>query len=165
MPVVRTDGRAYGHVITKFSGMGRLPHLLTHGVPLRARELRYKQFFFGKVWLQGLIWEMKAPSKRVYRPTSPHSPNQQIHAYKNSNVNKVCVADIRFFSSVEICRLFLFDSPFSHCPYAPTILFSSLPHPLPLPRWSWKQWSWWTRCTKGNVTMVNVFPKGIFFPL
>ena len=70
-------------------------------------------------------------SKRAYRPTSPHSPNQKIHAYKNSNVNKICVADIRFYSSVEIWRLFLFDSPFSHCPYAPTILFSSLPHPLP----------------------------------
>ena len=42
MPVVRTDGRAYGHVITKFSQMGRLPHFLTHGAPLRARELRYK---------------------------------------------------------------------------------------------------------------------------
>ena len=32
-PVVRTDGRAYGHVITKFSRMGRLPHFLTHGAP------------------------------------------------------------------------------------------------------------------------------------
>ena len=72
-------------------------------------------------------------SKRAYRPTSPHSPNQHtIHAYKNSNVNKICVADIRFFSSVEIWRLFLFDSPFSHGPHAPNILFSS--HPLPLPR-------------------------------
>ena len=33
-----------GHVITKFSRMGSLPHFLTHGVPLRvlrARELRY----------------------------------------------------------------------------------------------------------------------------
>ena len=28
MPVVRTDGRAYGHVITKFSRMGRLLYLL-----------------------------------------------------------------------------------------------------------------------------------------
>ena len=28
-PVVRTDG----HVITKFSGMGRLPHFLTYGAP------------------------------------------------------------------------------------------------------------------------------------
>ena len=71
-------------------------------------------------------------SKRAYRPTSPRSPNQHtIHAYKNSNVNKVCVADIRFFSSVEIWRLFLFDSPFSHCSYAPTVLFSSFPHPPP----------------------------------
>ena len=52
MPVVRTDGRSlarsvYGHVITKFSGMGRLPHFLSYGAPptraLRARvELRYK---------------------------------------------------------------------------------------------------------------------------
>ena len=38
MPVVRTDGRAvgrsvYGHVITKFSQMGSLPHFLTHGAP------------------------------------------------------------------------------------------------------------------------------------
>ena len=50
-PVVRTDGRSlarsvYGHMITKFSGMGRLPHFLSYGAPstraLRARvELRY----------------------------------------------------------------------------------------------------------------------------
>ena len=59
--------------------------------------------------------------KHAYRPTSPHSPNQQIHAYKNSNVNKICVPDIRFFSSVEIWRLFLF----MHLP-------SCLP-PSPLP--------------------------------
>ena len=35
----------YGHVITKFSRMGSLPHFLTHGAPLRglrARELRYE---------------------------------------------------------------------------------------------------------------------------
>ena len=30
-PMVRTDGRAYGHVITKFSWMGRLPHVLSYG--------------------------------------------------------------------------------------------------------------------------------------
>ena len=45
MPVVRMDGRAggrsvYGTVITEFSRMGSLPHFLTHGAPLRARELR-----------------------------------------------------------------------------------------------------------------------------
>ena len=32
----RTVGRAYGHVITRISRMGRLPNFLTHGVPLRA---------------------------------------------------------------------------------------------------------------------------------
>ena len=52
MPVVQTDGRSlarsvYGHVITKFSEMGRLPHFLSYGAlptrALRARvELRYK---------------------------------------------------------------------------------------------------------------------------
>ena len=41
------DGRSYGHVITKFSRMGRLPHFLSYGAPstraLRARvELRYE---------------------------------------------------------------------------------------------------------------------------
>ena len=40
MPVVRTDGRAYGHVVTKFSRMGRLLHFLTHGAPLRALRAR-----------------------------------------------------------------------------------------------------------------------------
>ena len=42
----RTLGRAvHGHVITKFSRTGSLPHFLTHGAPLlafRARKLRYK---------------------------------------------------------------------------------------------------------------------------
>ena len=38
MPVAWTDGRSlarsvYGHVITKFSRMGRLPHLLSYGAP------------------------------------------------------------------------------------------------------------------------------------
>ena len=45
MPVVRTDGRAYGHVITNFFRMDRLLLFLTHGAllrALRARELRYK---------------------------------------------------------------------------------------------------------------------------
>ena len=48
--MVRTDGRAYGHVITKFSRMGRLPHFLSYGAPstraLRARvELRYNSSY------------------------------------------------------------------------------------------------------------------------
>ena len=39
IPVLRTDGLSggrsvYGHVITKFSPMGRLVHFLTHGAPL-----------------------------------------------------------------------------------------------------------------------------------
>ena len=54
MPVVPTDGRAggrsvYGHVISKFSRMGRLSHFLSYGAPPRAApratrvELRYKE--------------------------------------------------------------------------------------------------------------------------
>ena len=39
------DGRSlarsvYGHVITKFSWMGSLPHFITHGAPLRASRAR-----------------------------------------------------------------------------------------------------------------------------
>ena len=30
----------YGHVITKFSWMGSLPHFFTHGVPLRTSRAR-----------------------------------------------------------------------------------------------------------------------------
>ena len=37
---VRTGVR---YVITKFSGMDGLPNFLTHGAPLRARELHYKE--------------------------------------------------------------------------------------------------------------------------
>ena len=53
-PVVRTDARAYGHVITKFSRMGRLPHYLSYGAPskraLRARvELRYNSVGISQV--------------------------------------------------------------------------------------------------------------------
>ena len=41
-PVVRTDGRAvYGHVITKFSGMGRFTYPWCSAGALRAPELRY----------------------------------------------------------------------------------------------------------------------------
>ena len=42
-PVVRTDGRAvYGHVITKFSVMGRFTYPWCSAGALRAPELRYK---------------------------------------------------------------------------------------------------------------------------
>ena len=48
------DGRAggrlvYGHVITKFSRMGSLPHFLTHGAPLRASRARAPILPFGIV--------------------------------------------------------------------------------------------------------------------
>ena len=61
-PVVRTDGRAYGHVITKFSRMGRLPHFLSYGAPstraLRARvELRYN-----RLKKKDLSWRLKEHS-------------------------------------------------------------------------------------------------------
>ena len=34
MPVVPTNGWTYGHVITKISRMGRLPHFLKYGATL-----------------------------------------------------------------------------------------------------------------------------------
>ena len=42
MPVVRTDGLlVYGHVITKFSRIGRLLHFVTHGAPLARFAIRF----------------------------------------------------------------------------------------------------------------------------
>ena len=61
----------YGHVITKFSPMGSLPHFLTYSAPLReprARELPYKwmveRFFLGLtnhscLLSQGIIGQLK----------------------------------------------------------------------------------------------------------
>ena len=37
------------YVITKFSGMDSLPNFLTHGAPLRARELRYYTICSGDI--------------------------------------------------------------------------------------------------------------------
>ena len=74
-PVVRTDGRSldrsvYGHVIAKFSGMGRLPHLLSYGAPptqaLRARvELRYKpRGLFSEFYGRGNVLQFANERKR-----------------------------------------------------------------------------------------------------
>ena len=49
MLVVRTDGLwVYGHVITKFSRMGRFPHFLTHGATLRESSsmIPVRHFFY-----------------------------------------------------------------------------------------------------------------------
>ena len=49
MPGVRTDGLSvYGHVITKFSRMGRLLHFLTHGAPLARFAGESSAIRFGK---------------------------------------------------------------------------------------------------------------------
>ena len=45
MPVQRTDGgRAYGHVITKISRRGRLPHFLRYGATLAILSLFFYIF-------------------------------------------------------------------------------------------------------------------------
>ena len=60
MPVVRTDGllggrAVYGHVITKFSQMGRLLHFLTHGAPM-ARFVRESSAMIGTC-----LWAFQVP--------------------------------------------------------------------------------------------------------
>ena len=94
-PVVRTDGRAYGYVITKFSRMGRLPHFLSHGAPStrapRARvELRYYQLlhpFAKKI--------TDTPERDYYFVTLSEKhfkgerPGQLIYQKKNGSVPKV----------------------------------------------------------------------------
>ena len=69
MPVVRTDGRAggrsvYGHVITKFSRMGSLPHFFTHGAPLRASKVIYSAS--SCCLLNGEPEQSKRPNQKFY---------------------------------------------------------------------------------------------------
>ena len=56
MPVVWMDGRSggrsvYGHVITKFSRMGRLPHFLSYGAPSTRGAWRGTPLGSGMWWL------------------------------------------------------------------------------------------------------------------
>ena len=79
MPVVRTDGRAggrlvYGHVITKFSRMGSLPHFLTHGAPLRALRARELRYYF--CYLQKLTMALNNPcSEQLLGGQEKGAPN------------------------------------------------------------------------------------------
>ena len=53
--MVRTDGRAYVHVITKFSRMGRLPHFLSYGAPeSMLLQTKHCIFHFCTKWVWGL---------------------------------------------------------------------------------------------------------------
>ena len=61
MPVVRTDGQraggraVYGHVITKFSGMGRFTYPWCSAGALRAPELRYQHWPYRRVGSVSLL--------------------------------------------------------------------------------------------------------------
>ena len=46
MPVVRTDARSVGHVITKFSGMGRFIYPWCSAGALRARSSAMRHCFY-----------------------------------------------------------------------------------------------------------------------
>ena len=88
--MVRTDGRAYGHVITKFSRMGRLPHFLSYGAPstcaLRARvELRYN-YFVEKVSVRLVVVPTLSScslySKRCLFGSGPSLPFMKIFSHR-----------------------------------------------------------------------------------
>ena len=75
-PVVRTDDRVYGHMITKFSRMGRLPYFLSYGAPstraLRARvELRYNEI---KLIIQK-CQQLQYQQEHVIKPDFAFFPN------------------------------------------------------------------------------------------
>ena len=101
MPVVRTDGRSlagsvYGHVITKFSGMGRLPHFLSYGAPptraLRARvELRYQTLVISLlITITGKVkWDIEKNLKLC-----------ELSHEKASKVNSVKISPV----SIEDCN-------------------------------------------------------------
>ena len=79
-------------------------------------------------------------SKPAYGPTASHSPNQQIHAYKNSNVNKICIADINSLAQWSFkdcfCLIHHFHIAHVHLPSCLECVFKrdffpSLNHPTP----------------------------------
>ena len=49
-PVVRMDGRAYGHLITTFSRIGRLPHFLSYGAPSVGSSFLCPERFFSSCY-------------------------------------------------------------------------------------------------------------------
>ena len=49
----------YGHVITKFSRMGSLPHFVTHGAPLRALRARAPLITDATVTILALCLKLK----------------------------------------------------------------------------------------------------------
>ena len=78
--MVRTDGWAvYGHVITKFSGMGRFTYPWCSAGALRVPELRYYQYimsttyfthsfqcpFFGRCWFSPFIITFNSARSRL----------------------------------------------------------------------------------------------------
>ena len=66
--MVRTDGRSvYGHVITKFSGMGRFTYPWCSAGALRAPELRYKfrLLLVRNIYLLAVIFSLEAVLSQV----------------------------------------------------------------------------------------------------
>ena len=60
LSVVRKDGRSvgqsgYGHVITKFSRMGSLPHFLAHGAP-QARFVHHSSAIISFAYLKFVLF-------------------------------------------------------------------------------------------------------------
>jgi len=55
-------GSVYGHVITKFSRLGSLPHFLTHGAPLRALRARELRLYVSQVlvalWMCDMVFQL-----------------------------------------------------------------------------------------------------------
>ena len=66
----RSGGRAvYGHVITKFSQMGRLPHFLSCGAPPTrwAPLIQGIQVFYDKAWISDISSSRVLPQRRLNR--------------------------------------------------------------------------------------------------
>ena len=86
MPVVRTNGLSggrpvYGHVITKFSRMGRLLHFVTHGAPPTrfARESSANWYY------------LKVNEKKVYESKCKKNNS---HLLKKENIARSDIAKV-----------------------------------------------------------------------
>ena len=100
------DGSAYGHVITKISGMHRLPNFITSGA-LHAQEIRYRPFAARHsrgtktpCWRPKLHWDKT--NKVNYHLQSnqvKRTPQESNNEFIIQKLNQLLVVDFRLISA------------------------------------------------------------------
>ena len=99
MPVARTDGRTYGHVITRISGIGRLPHFLRYGATLARAPERGDPL---KRWIVVIACSDWLLNLRIFTdlpPAPPSEPRQTRGSYEQNGFSVCCRKRQKFLTS------------------------------------------------------------------